>query len=91
MCIRDRVDDILITGGSVLEGIAKLKDSGLRVTDVVVFLDHGGSDDTRAKQRLAEQGLRLQAVLTLETIRDVLEVAGRISPDQAQELRKTEH
>ena len=49
------VDDILITGGSVLEGIAKLKDSGLSVKDVVVFLDHGGRDDTRAKKRLEDQ------------------------------------
>ena len=81
------VDDILITGGSVLEGIAKLKDSGLSVKDVVVFLDHGGRDDTRAKKRLEDQGLHLQAVLTLDTIGDVLEAAGRISPEQAQELR----
>ena len=85
------VDDILITGGSVLEGIAKLKDSGLSVKDVVVFLDHGGRDDTRAKKRLEDQGLRLQAVLTLNTIGDVLEAAGRISPEQAQELRTSQH
>ncbi len=35
------VDDILITGGSLLEGIAKLESSGLVVRDVVVFIDHG--------------------------------------------------
>ncbi|MEI7952182.1 MAG: hypothetical protein WCH37_05845, partial [Synechococcaceae cyanobacterium ELA182] len=35
------VDDILITGGSLLEGIAKLEGSGLVVRDVVVFIDHG--------------------------------------------------
>ena len=33
------VDDILITGGSVLEGIGKLESSGLTVQDVVVFID----------------------------------------------------
>ena len=81
------VDDILITGGSVLEGIAKLTTSGLTVRDVVVFLDHGGRHDTRAKQRLAEAGLQLQAVLTLESIGDVLEEAGRISGSQAEALR----
>ena len=81
------VDDILITGGSVLEGIAKLTASGLSVSDVVVFLDHGGRHDTRAKQRLADAGLRLQAVLTLESISDVLENADRISSLQAEALR----
>jgi len=81
------VDDILITGGSVLEGIAKLTTSGLTVRDVVVFLDHGGRHDTRAKQRLADAGLTVQAVLTLESIGDVLEEAGRISSSQAEALR----
>ena len=80
------VDDILITGGSVLEGIGKLESSGLKVSDVVVFLDHGGVHDTRAKQRLARNGLRLKAVLTLQTISEVLKTAGRISAKQAKEL-----
>jgi uridine monophosphate synthetase len=84
------VDDILITGGSVLEGIGKLESSGLKVRDVVVFLDHGGVHDTRAKQRLECNGLRLQAVLTLETISEVLETAGRISSKQAQALRHSD-
>ena len=83
------VDDILITGGSVLEGIAKLESSGLNVNDVVVFLDHGGLQDTRAKERLNAKGLNLQAVLSLETISEVLEQAERISASQAEELRNS--
>ena len=83
------VDDILITGGSVLEGIAKLESSGLNVNDVVVFLDHGGLQDTRAKERLNDKGLNLQAVLSLETISEVLVEAKRISASQAEELRGT--
>jgi uridine monophosphate synthetase len=81
------VDDILITGGSVLEGIGKLTSSGLKVSDVVVFLDHGGCHDLRAKERLADAGLRLHAVLNLESISDVLEAAGRISASQSEALR----
>lgn len=81
------VDDILITGGSVLEGIGKLTRSGLKVSDVVVFLDHGGCHDLRAKERLADAGLRLHAVLNLESISDVLEAAGRISASQSEALR----
>ena len=83
------VDDILITGGSVLDGIAKLESSGLNVNDVVVFLDHGGRQDTSAKERLNARGLRIQSVLSLETISDVLEEAERISADQAKALRGT--
>jgi uridine monophosphate synthetase len=83
------VDDILITGGSVLEGIAKLESSGLNVNDVVVFLDHGGLQDTRAKERLNDKGLNLQAVLSLETISEVLVEAKRISASQAEALRGT--
>jgi uridine monophosphate synthetase len=43
------VDEILISGGSVLEGVSKLNASELEVKDVVVFLDQGGRHDTRAK------------------------------------------
>jgi uridine monophosphate synthetase len=57
---------------------------------VVVFLDHGGVHDTCAKQRLERSGLRLQAVLTLQTISEVLENAGRISAKQAKELSHSE-
>jgi uridine monophosphate synthetase len=80
------VDDILITGGSVLEGIAKLESSGLQVRDVVVFLDHGGDHDRQAKDRLAAAGYRAHAVLGIEQITQVLLAAGRLSPEQAAKL-----
>ncbi|MGH2414349.1 MAG: bifunctional orotidine-5'-phosphate decarboxylase/orotate phosphoribosyltransferase, partial [Microcystaceae cyanobacterium] len=34
------VDDILITGKSVMEGAEKLKSAGLKIEDIVVFIDH---------------------------------------------------
>ncbi|MEB3255832.1 MAG: bifunctional orotidine-5'-phosphate decarboxylase/orotate phosphoribosyltransferase, partial [Synechococcaceae cyanobacterium] len=77
------IDDILITGGSVLEGIAKLESSGLCVEDVVVFIDHGGEHDRRACERLAEAGYRVHAVLDIPRITRVLHRAGRLSDDQA--------
>lgn len=76
------VDDILITGGSVLDGIAKLASSGLVVRDVVVFIDHGGL----ARQRLAEAGYRTHAVLDIGRITAVLLAAGRLTPGQAVQL-----
>ncbi|MCP9888495.1 bifunctional orotidine-5'-phosphate decarboxylase/orotate phosphoribosyltransferase [Cyanobium sp. ATX 6A2] len=81
------VDDILITGGSVLEGIAKLESSGLVVHDVVVFLDHGGDHDRHARERLAAAGYRCHAVLDIERITRVLHGAGRLSDAQAATLR----
>jgi len=80
------VDDILITGGSVLDGIAKLETSGLVVTDVVVFIDHGGDHDRQAKQRLADAGYRLHAVIDIQRITAVLHAAGRLSDAQADQL-----
>jgi uridine monophosphate synthetase len=80
------VDDILITGGSVLEGIAKLESSGLVVNDVVVFIDHGGRKDRQARERLESQGYRLHAVLDIERITQVLLQAGRLTAEQAAVL-----
>ena len=77
------VDDILITGGSVLEGIAKLESSGLVVEDVVVFIDHGGQRDRRARERLQAAGYRVHAVLDIETITRTLVAAGRLTAEQA--------
>ncbi|MFM7287484.1 MAG: phosphoribosyltransferase family protein, partial [Cyanobium sp.] len=80
------VDDILITGGSVLEGIGKLESSGLCVEDVVVFIDHGGDHDRHATERLAAAGYRCQAVLDIGRITRVLHGAGRLSDTQAATL-----
>ena len=80
------VDDILITGGSVLEGIAKLESSGLVVEDVVVFIDHGGDHDRQARERLAAAGYRCYSVLNIEQITTVLHRAGRLSDAQAATL-----
>ena len=80
------VDDILITGASVLEGIAKLESSGLVVRDVVVFIDHGGDHDRHAKERLSEAGYRCHAVLSIDQITNVLHQAGRLNDAQAATL-----
>ncbi|MFM7652472.1 MAG: bifunctional orotidine-5'-phosphate decarboxylase/orotate phosphoribosyltransferase [Vulcanococcus sp.] len=80
------VDDILITGGSVLEGIGKLESSGLTVRDVVVFIDHGGERDRHARERLAAAGYTTHAVLDIARITRVLLEAGRLTPEQAAVL-----
>jgi uridine monophosphate synthetase len=82
------VDDILITGGSVLEGIGKLESSGLVVNDVVVFIDHGGEADTSARRRLERGGYRCHAVLDIARITRVLRDAERLDDDQVALLVK---
>ena len=95
------VDDILITGGSLLEGIAKLESSGLVVRDVVVFIDHGddpagqagaggSGSGSAALQRLEQKGYRCRAVLDIQRITRVLHRHGRLSDAQAAVLGNTD-
>lgn len=72
------VDDILISGKSVMEGAGKLKSAGLNVEDIVVFIDH----EEGVKDRLRENGYRAHAVLTLSEITQTLYQAGRINDEQ---------
>jgi uridine monophosphate synthetase len=58
--------------------VAKLQSAGLRVSDVVVFIDHG----LGASERLAAEGLRSHAVLHFAEIKEMLFQVGRI--DEAQ-------
>ena len=81
------VDDILISGKSAIEGIGKLESVGLRVTDLVVFIDH----NTGAKERLAAKGYRSHAVLTLGEIAETLFTAGKIAADQYEALSAIDH
>ncbi|MBX9257801.1 bifunctional orotidine-5'-phosphate decarboxylase/orotate phosphoribosyltransferase [Desmonostoc muscorum CCALA 125] len=72
------VDDILISGKSVMEGAEKLESAGLNVNDIVVFIDH----EQGVKDRLQENGYRGHAVLTLSEITNTLYQAGRINDEQ---------
>ncbi len=72
------VDDILISGKSVMEGAGKLKSAGLNVNDIVVFIDH----EQGVKDRLQQNGYRSHAVLTISEITNTLHQAGRISEEQ---------
>ena len=78
------VDDIVISGGSVLEGIEKLESSGLEVRDVVVFLDH----ESGARERLATAGYGCHAVMPLSRITAVLTQEGRLDLEQLAVLRQ---
>jgi orotate phosphoribosyltransferase len=74
------VDDILITGKSVMEGAEKLKSAGLKVEDIVVLIDHEGG----VKAKLQQNGYRGHAVLTISEIAATLYEAGRLNTEQFQ-------
>ncbi|HHP7229503.1 MAG TPA: bifunctional orotidine-5'-phosphate decarboxylase/orotate phosphoribosyltransferase [Xenococcaceae cyanobacterium] len=76
------VDDILISGNSVMEGAAKLESAGLNVEDIVVLIDH----EKGVKARLAENGYRAHSVLPISKITETLFEAGRITTEQYQSV-----
>lgn len=79
------IDDILISGKSVMEGADKLKSAGLKIEDIVVFIDHEGG----VKDRLAQNGYRAHSVLNISEITDTLYEAGRIDSKQYNSFKNT--
>ena len=80
------IDDILISGKSVMEGADKLKSAGLNIEDIVVFIDHEGG----VKDRLANNGYRGHSVLSISEITETLYESGRISQNQYDSFQ-TDH
>jgi len=76
------VDDILITGGSVMKGAAKIESAGLNVKDIVVLIDHGKN----VMEKLAQNGYQGHAVLNLTEIAETLYEANRIESQQLELL-----
>lgn len=76
------VDDILISGNSAIEGAGKLESSGLKVTDIVVFIDH----EEGVKDKLKTKGYNAYSVLTISEITETLYQAGRITQEQYHHL-----
>jgi uridine monophosphate synthetase len=78
------IDDLATTGGSKFEAIERLEAAGLEVNDVVVLIDRQGG----AAYDLAEAGYRLYAVFTLSQLIEHWSGVGKVSPQQADEVKK---
>lgn len=78
------IDDLVTTGGSKFEAIERLKEVGLKVTDVLVLIDR----QSGARETLAEAGYRLHAVFELMDLIDHWEDTGKISTKQAIAVRE---
>lgn len=74
------VEDLVTTGGSVIEVADILRNAGLVVTDVVVLTCR----NRQAEVRLREAGLRLHAVFDLREAVDHFLAGGHIAPEQHQ-------
>lgn len=78
------IDDILISGNSVMEGAEKLKSAGLIIEDIVVFIDHEGG----VKDRLADNGYNAYSVLSISEITNTLYNSGRINQEQYDSFKE---
>ena len=77
------IEDVVTSGGSVLETVESLEGVGLKVTDAVVLLnrEQGGSE------RLKQNGVNLHSVITISEVLEVLLAAGAITNDVVQSVR----
>lgn len=71
------LEDLITSGTSILETTAPLEEAGMRVKDVVVFLDR----EQGGRRNLESRGYRLHSVITLGAVLDILVENGRIGLD----------
>ena len=68
------VEDVVTSGHSTLKAIDTLEQAGLKVKDVVVFMDR----EQGAQKKFAERGLNLRSVCTLSEAIDLLRLSEKI-------------
>jgi orotate phosphoribosyltransferase len=78
------IEDLVTSGGSVLETIQPLENEGLIVTDVAVLIDR----EQGGRQKLQEMGYKLHYVLTLPVLIDILEQEEKITHESAESVRQ---
>lgn len=78
------VEDLVTSGGSVLETVAPLTKEGLKVEHVVALLDReqGGRD------ALKKQGVELHSVFTLSTVMELLAKEGKLDEETKSNVLK---
>lgn len=76
------IDDLITTGASKLEVIAPLTQEGLKVSDIVVFIDR----DQGGKEQLEDKGYHFYSVLRLTEMITILETAKILPKEKAKEV-----
>ncbi|XP_024919512.1 uridine 5'-monophosphate synthase [Cynoglossus semilaevis] len=78
------IEDTVTSGSSIMETAVVLHKEGLKVTDAIVLMDR----EQGGKQMLASKGIRLQPIISMTILLNVLQTAGRIDAKTAQNVRE---
>lgn len=76
------IDDLITTGASKLEVIQPLVTKGLKVSDIVVFIDR----DQGGKEQLEDKGYHFYSILHLTEMITILETTKILSKEKAKEV-----
>ncbi len=68
------LEDVMTSGGSILETTDSLRNEGLKVSDAIVIVDRGQG----GKERLEEKGIKVHALTTLTELATLLYEANKI-------------
>jgi uridine monophosphate synthetase len=71
------LEDLITSGASIFETIAPIEEAGMKVQDVVVFLDR----EQGGRGKLESKGYQLHSVITLSHVLDLLFENGRINDE----------
>ncbi|KAJ8352443.1 hypothetical protein SKAU_G00239190 [Synaphobranchus kaupii] len=77
------IDDVVSSGSSVMETAEILQKEGLKVVDAVMLIDR----EQGGRAHLAKEGVRLQSIISLSRVLDVLQATKRIDADVVQSVR----
>lgn len=77
------IEDVITSGQSILEVIDNLENNNLKVHDIFTLLNYQSSGN----EKLAQRGYHLHALFTISQVVTVLEHAGRITDEQAADVR----
>ncbi|KAF4086535.1 hypothetical protein AMELA_G00084650 [Ameiurus melas] len=78
------VEDVVTSGGSVMDTVQELQAHGLKVTDAVVLLDR----EQGGKERLSSEGIALHPVVSISQLLDILVRSGRIDRQTFSSVEK---
>lgn len=69
------IEDVITTGMSITETTVVLEDHGLKVTDIVTFIDRNQG----GREKLKESGYKLHSIIDLYDVLDILQKNNKIS------------
>uniref|UniRef100_A0A224XP35 Uridine 5'-monophosphate synthase n=1 Tax=Panstrongylus lignarius TaxID=156445 RepID=A0A224XP35_9HEMI len=78
------VEDVVTSGGSILETAADLRKDGLIVSDVVVIIDR----EQGGEHNLIKNGIKMHSIFTLSKILEVLLRKGKLDQTTVENIKK---